>query len=213
VAARHAMTKFPDAKYIWYLDQDAYIMNPRLTVEEHVMNPSKLDEEMIRNLPVVPPDSIIKTFGNLKGKDVELALTQDKDGLVPYSFVLKNGEWAKYFLDVWFNPIYRSYNFQKAELHALVGSRHFGASKLLQVEMFLTNEQEHIVQWHPTILSKMAIIRQRTLNPYSRSDRGELYKDGDMIVRFHKCMGHGEKSCAKEAEKFEQQWRSSFKNY
>jgi mannan polymerase II complex MNN11 subunit len=68
---------------------------------------------------VVPPDSVIKTFANLKGDRIDLILTQDKDGLSPSSFVVRNGEWAKYFLDAWFDPIYRSYNFQKAETHAL----------------------------------------------------------------------------------------------
>ena len=36
------------------------------------------------------------------------------------SFVLRNGDWARFLLDTWFDPLYRSYNFQKAELHTLV---------------------------------------------------------------------------------------------
>lgn len=39
-----------------------------------------------------------------------------------------------------------SYNFQKAEAHAL----------------------EHIVQWHGTILAKLALVPQRILNSYTR---------------------------------------------
>ena len=119
-AVRHAMTMFPDAAYIWYLDQNAFIMNPNLKIEEHVMKPSRLEELMIKDHPVVPPDSIIKTFSHLKGHDVDFVLTQDKDGLSSSSFVVKNGEWAKFFIETWFDPIYRSYNFQKAEQHALV---------------------------------------------------------------------------------------------
>ena len=120
VAARHALTEFPDARYIWYLDQDALIMNPNLRVEEYIMAASRLQESMLRDLPVVPPDSIIKTFSNLRGDDVALALTQDKDGMAVGSFVLRNGDWARFLLDTWFEPLYRSYNFQKAELHTLV---------------------------------------------------------------------------------------------
>ncbi|RYP28015.1 hypothetical protein DL767_007415 [Monosporascus sp. MG133] len=191
VATRHAMTKYPDAKYIWYLDQDSLIMNPRLKVEDYVMGTSRLEDIMIRDLPVVPPDSIIKTFSNMKGDDVSLAITQDKDGLAVGSFIVRNGEWAKFFLDTWFDPLYRSYNFQKAELHTL----------------------EHIVQWHPTILSRLAILPQRAINAYSRPDRGEQYKDGDIAVRFAHCTGKGEKSCAKEAERFSYQWRTSFNSH
>lgn len=120
VATRHALTLYPDAKYVWYLDQDAFIMNPRLKVEDYVMEASKLESMMIKGLPVVPPDSIIKTFSDLKGDHVGLVITQDKDGMAPGSFIVRNGEWAKFLLDTWFDPLYRSYNFQKAELHTLV---------------------------------------------------------------------------------------------
>jgi mannan polymerase II complex MNN11 subunit len=123
VAMRHALTVFPECKYLWYLDQDSFVMNPQLKIEDHVMKSSRLESLMIKDHPVVPPDSIIKTFGHLKGSDVDFVLTQDKDGLSPGSFVLRNGEWAKFFLETWFDPIYRSYNFQKAEIHALVSAK------------------------------------------------------------------------------------------
>ena len=42
-----------------------------------------------------------------------------------------------------------SYNFQKAEAHAL----------------------EHIVQWHGTVLAKMALVPQRLLNAYTKDSR------------------------------------------
>ncbi|KAI1652091.1 glycosyltransferase family 34 protein [Daldinia loculata] len=188
VAMRHAITKYPDCKYMWFLDQNALIMNPHLKVEDYVMGASKLEASMFKDLPVVPPDSIIKTFSHLKGDDVEFVLTQDKEGLSSTSFIIKNGEWAKFFLDTWFDPLYRSYNFQKAETHAL----------------------EHIVQWHPTILSKMAIIPQRIINAYNNNGHGEQYKDGDIAVVFAHCSNVGDNSCAKEAERFSQQWRTSF---
>lgn len=120
VAARDAITKFPDCYFIWYLDQNSFIMNPDLKIEDHVMKSSTLESLMIKDHPVVPPDSIIKTFSHLKGQDVDFVLTQDNLGLSAGSFVLRNGEWAKFFLETWFDPLYRSYNFQKAETHALV---------------------------------------------------------------------------------------------
>jgi mannan polymerase II complex MNN11 subunit len=132
VAMRHAMTRFPDATYIWFLEQDSFIMNPALTIEDHVMKPSRLEAMMIRDHSVVPPDSIIKTFAHLKGQDVDFVLTQDKDGLSVGSFVLRNGEWAEFFLETWFDPIYRSYNFQKAEVHALVSSTRLEATVIRQ---------------------------------------------------------------------------------
>ena len=75
---------------------------------------------MLKDKAVVPPDSVIHTFSHLKGDRIDLVLTQDGEGLCQESFIVRQGEWAKFFLDSWFDPLYRSYNFQKAEGHALV---------------------------------------------------------------------------------------------
>ncbi|KAI1846454.1 hypothetical protein JX265_005022 [Neoarthrinium moseri] len=188
-ATRHAMAKFPDCKYIWFLDQHSYIMNPDIKVEDFVMGSKKLEANMIKDLPVVPPDSIIKTFSHLKGDDVDLVLTQDKDGISAGSFIIRNGEWAKFFLDTWLDPLYRSYNFQKAETHAL----------------------EHIVQWHPTVLSKLAILPQRLFNSYNKPKHGRVFEAGDLAVRFAGCTkGAGENNCVDEAKRFSSQWRKAF---
>jgi mannan polymerase II complex MNN11 subunit len=113
------MTLHPSSTFFWYLDASALIMTPSVAIHTNLLTPSKLESYMITNAPVVPPDSVIKTFANLKGDRIDFVVTQDKEGLAPSSFVVRNGEWAKYFLDAWFDPIYRSYNFQKAETHAL----------------------------------------------------------------------------------------------
>lgn len=84
------------------------------------MAPKRLESLMIKDQSIVPPDSVIKTFPNLKGGNIDLVLTQDKDGLSQASFIVRKGEWSKFFLDTWFDPLYRSYNFQKADTHALV---------------------------------------------------------------------------------------------
>jgi mannan polymerase II complex MNN11 subunit len=119
-AARHALSKFPYSAYVWYLDQNSLIMNPEIKVETHIMDNKKLESLMIKDQPIVPPDSVIKTWPHLKGENVDLVLTQDKDGLAQGSFIVKRGDWGKFFLDTWFDPLYRSYNFQKADTHALV---------------------------------------------------------------------------------------------
>lgn len=118
-AIRHAMTLHPTSMFMWYLDHTALIMNMDTPIHTSLLTPTKLESYMITNAPVVPPESVIKTFSNLKGDRIDFVITQDKDGLAPSSFVVRNGEWAKFFLDTWFDPIYRSYNFQKAEYHAL----------------------------------------------------------------------------------------------
>ena len=102
-------------------------MNPSYTIEGHIMAPKRLESLMIKDQPIVPPDSVIKTFPNLKGNNIDLVLTQDKEGLAQGSFIVRRGDWSKFFLDTWFDPLYRSYNFQKADTHALVSFPSFCA--------------------------------------------------------------------------------------
>lgn len=66
-------------------------------------------------------------------------------------------------------------------------------------------KQEHIVQWHPTILTKLALIPQRTLNTYntniaSRGGADALYQDGDFVVRLVGCDTDAARSCEGEFE-------------
>lgn len=68
-----------------------------------------------------------------------------------------------------------------------------------------TTKQEHIVQWHPTILTKLALIPQRTLNTYntdiaSRGGADALYQDGDFVVRLVGCNTDAARSCEAEFE-------------
>ncbi|KAL0940930.1 alpha-mannosyltransferase [Colletotrichum truncatum] len=188
VSLRHAITKYPDASWFWYLDQDSYIMDTQ-PLESLLLNAEKIESLMLKDHPVVPPDSIIKTFPHLKGQDIDFVLTQDREGLSAGSFFIRNGEWAKFFIDTWFDPLYRSYNFQKAEGHAL----------------------EHIVQWHPTILSRLAIVPQKAFNSYNRYDKGEMFQDGDLVVRAAGCTASGERSCEQELESYNTKWHAIFK--
>ncbi|SZF02563.1 unnamed protein product [Blumeria hordei] len=191
-AVRHALAKFDKSTYVWYLEQNSLIMNPKIKVERDIMHPSKLEDLMIKDQPIVPPSSVIKTFPKLKGTNIDLALTQDKNGLAPDSFIVRNGEWSRFFLDTWFDPMYRSYNFQKADSHAL----------------------EHIVQWHPTILSKLALVPQKVMNSYNKPDLASdsgVYKEGDFVLKLAGCEEPGS-DCAALAQSYLTQWRSAFGN-
>ena len=135
-ALRHAMTLNPHSNFFFHLSAHSLIMNPTLSLTAHVMAQPRLESLMLKDKPVVPPDSVIHTFSHLRGDKIDLVLTQDGEGLCQESFVLRRGEWARFFLDVWFDPLYRSYNFQKAEGHALVRVDRLSQRELLGL-MFL----------------------------------------------------------------------------
>jgi hypothetical protein len=156
-ALRHAMTLHPHTPWMWFLGSSALIMNPRESLRDKILEPRRLEKSMIPDQPVVPPDSVIKTFAHTKGERVDLILSQDAQGLAGDSILLRTGEWAQFFLDAWFDPLYRSYNFQKAEGHAL----------------------EHMVQWHGTVLAKLALVPSRIINSYTPEAGDAASADGN----------------------------------
>ncbi|WEW60825.1 putative alpha-1,6-mannosyltransferase mnn11 [Emydomyces testavorans] len=206
-ALRHAMTLYPRSTFFFSLSPHALIMDPTIPITSHILEPKKLESLMIKDVPVVPPDSVIKTFSHLSGKDVDFIISQDGENLSSGSFIIRRGEWAKYFLDAWFDPLYRRYNFAKAEVHALVRASH---QTILLLSILNSRAQDHIVQWHPTILAKLALVPQRMLNSYSplapKPSSNGVYHDGDFIIRFKDCESGGARNCEKEMDPYFQEW-------
>lgn len=160
---------------------------------------------MKKDIPVVPPDSVIHTFSHLKPSRTHLILSQDMDNLAHTSFILRNtpftstttDNWAQYFLDAWFDPLYRAYAFQKAENHAL----------------------EHLVQWHPTVLAKLVLIEQRRFNSYNHATppirdpatgvtrtHDSMWQGGDLVVNFKDCRDDPKRNCEDEMRQYFSLW-------
>jgi len=71
------------------------------------------------------------------------------------------------------------------------------------------------VQWHPTILTKLALIPQKLLNSYgvdisSRGGKEVMYKDNDFLVRFPNCELDSNRNCEHELEPYYNQWRNTW---
>lgn len=67
-----------------------------------------------------------------------------------------------------------------------------------------------MVQWHPTVLSKLALVPQQLLGTYTDSEKGEAYLSGDFVVVFNGCGQEGQTSCESQADGFVAQWRANF---
>lgn len=119
-ALRHAMTAHPHSAYFYHLSPHALIMEPTKSLKSQVLDKSRLGSLMLKDISVVPPESVVKTAPRLSPNNVELIFTRDAEDLSTGSFIIRQGEFAGFFLDAWFDPVYRNYNFVKAETHALV---------------------------------------------------------------------------------------------
>ena len=84
----------------------------------------------------------------------------------------------------------------------------------IETQFFVNgNKQEHVVQWHPTILTKLALVPQNLLNSYgvdipSRGGKEAMYKEGEFAVRLVGCDLDSSRYCEKEFDQYYQQWKA-----
>lgn len=101
---RDTMREYPDLEWFWWLDLHTYIMEPQISLEEHVLN--RLDEITYRllrefnplNLPVDIPYTDL-------GKPVNLLVTQDCGGFNLGLFLMRRSRWLDMLLDMWWDPV------------------------------------------------------------------------------------------------------------
>lgn len=204
------------SSYFYHLSPHALILDPSKSLTSQLLDKHRLQYLMLKDTPV-PPGSVIKTFSQLSPDEVELVFTVDNADLSTGGFVIRQGEFARFFLDVWFDPLYRDYNFVKAENHALVSGIGIFVDALsfliglLIDDMHFSSSQDHIIQWHPTILARLALVPQRTINAYSKDSPGAAgdgtYRDGDFVIRFFGCDNDTKRSCDKEMEPYYNSWQ------
>ncbi|KAF3910729.1 hypothetical protein ABW21_db0208939 [Orbilia brochopaga] len=223
---RHAMATYPYTQNFWFLSSDSLIINMDLSLDAHILNRKRLTNLMLRDHPIIPPQSIIKTFKHNEADDVQFIITQDTKSVRSDSFIvrrkadempgrIKAGKtvFGYYLMDVWYDPLYRFYHFKDSETSAL----------------------EHMVQWHPTILAKMAVIPQRLMLSYPIAAGGNTkntgtdalkstdpadmlkvkfagpgYEPGDFVIHFEKCGDKIETDKGCKAE-FERYWKMTEK--
>ena len=71
-----------------------------------------------------------------------------------------------------------------------------------------------MVQWHPTILTKLSLIPPRILNAYniqvdSRGGKDVMYREEDFVVRAVGCEKDQNRHCDKEIDPMYNLWRNS----
>lgn len=74
------------------------------------------------------------------------------------------------------------------------------------------HSQEHVIQWHPTILTKLALVPQKLLNSYnvdikSRGGKEAMYKKGDFVIRMVGCDIDANRNCEREFNQYYDEWK------
>jgi len=181
---REAINAFPHAEYFWFLDEKSLIVQGNVRIEDLILNPEMLQAKMLRDQPIVPPGSAIKTYKNTRPEDVSLILTQNNLGISTDSIIVKNDIQGKAMLEYWISKLYRAYrDFFENEVRAL----------------------EHMLQWHPLVLSRTALVPTRLINAEIEKTDGKKnsaidYQEGDMVINLGQC--EKDASCVKLASKY-----------
>ncbi|CAI1837105.1 hypothetical protein SEUBUCD646_0B03590 [Saccharomyces eubayanus] len=101
---RQTLREFPNAEWLWWLDLDTMIMEPSKSLEEHIFD--RLDTLADRELKSFNPLDLTTDIPYVNyAEDLEFLITQDCGGFNLGSFLIKNSEWSKLLLDMWWDPV------------------------------------------------------------------------------------------------------------
>lgn len=166
-----ALLAFPNAEWFWYLDEDGLIMEQFIDLKQYVLSHEALSPIILREQPINPQNGLIKTYKSSKPNNIRLIITQSDEKIETDSFILRNDDVGRAMLEYWGTDLFFDYpNFPYGPDSALT----------------------HILQWHPFLLSKTAIIPARTIAakhfPEKLQQDDHLhYVKGDLAVSWADC--------------------------
>ncbi|KAK5778606.1 alpha-1,6-mannosyltransferase PWA37_000126 [Arxiozyma heterogenica] len=100
---KQTLREFPDAEWFWWLDLDTLIMEPDRSLESHIF--SRVDKVVDRTLKSFNPLGLEIDIPYVDyTQDLDLLITQDCGGFNLGSFLIRNSEWSKLLLDIWWDP-------------------------------------------------------------------------------------------------------------
>jgi hypothetical protein len=164
-----AFEKHPEAKWLWWLDVDAIIMNPTIDLASHVLSTHALGQKLRKgeayHLRGEGRDGIFHTPENPDPNQVNLVITGDHNGINAGSFFLRRSDWTNTFLDFWLDPYYVGSDWPGKEQDAII----------------------HMIQYHKFVRDHVGIVPQRTMNAYSEGGDEMRWHPKDLLVHFAGC--------------------------
>lgn len=180
---QEAFERFPEAKWLWWLDLDAIIMTPSLDLHTHVLGEEGMRRNIVYDAEVNQPGgskSGYRTPAHIDPKDVNFLIASGGWGLNVGSFLLKRGDWADWLLEMWADPLQ------------------------IQQESVLPENDAWTRLWraHKIVRDHTGCTNQRALNAYpSYNALGAHWQESDLLMHFAGC-GSGT-SCP---EKWQEAW-------
>lgn len=173
---KQAFRENPNAEWFWWLDLHTFIMEPSISLEEHVLN--QLNDVTYRKLSEFNPLglTIDKEYVDYDSP-IDLVITQDCGGFSLGSFLIRKSEWSEALLDVWWEPVFYE------QMHMIWEHKEQDALETLF---------EHL----PWIRERTAFLPLRKINSFppgacsdQANDKRYFYseKDRDFVVNMAGC--------------------------
>ncbi|EPX72813.1 alpha-1,2-galactosyltransferase Gmh3 [Schizosaccharomyces octosporus yFS286] len=170
-AILQTMNKHPQAKWIWWLDQDALILNTSLSLQEYILSPQRLQDVLLKDTPLRSPFS--KDFTRKTPKEYSLELvntlglliSQDFEGLNAGSFFVRRSPMMALFLDLWHDKAFRDNRVADHE-QALLG---------------------YFIRYHPEIAAIIGVLPQTMINSYPVGWEEMGWKPGHLVIHLAGC--------------------------
>jgi len=164
-----ALSRFPNAKWVWWLDLDILLMTLSIDIVSHLLSDDAMQRQIEIDQPIkVPGGGLLglNTPKTTEPKSQNFIISQDKWGLNVGSFLMRAGNWTDFALDMWKDPlaIEKDWTYPEQEGFA------------------------HMYKHHPIIRDHTLIVNQRALNAYPDwNTLGEQWQEGDLLVHFAGC--------------------------
>jgi hypothetical protein len=160
--------RYPQAKWVWWLDFDAIIMSPKIDLGSHLLDPDIMYSKLLKGEVVDLPFNLPEDPDVSK---INLILSGDSWGPVNGGCLfLRRSEWTDMLLDIWVDPYFTAHD----------------------EEWKVTQEQEalvHLMRTHYTIRDHIGIVPPRLINANGVGVREETkWHSNDFVLHFAGCM-------------------------
>jgi mannan polymerase II complex MNN10 subunit len=103
---KQTFRQYPNAEWFWWLDLHTYIMEPEISLEEHIFN--QIDNITERQLYDFNPLGIQTDipYVDYSRNPIDMLITQDCGGFNLGSFLIRKSDWSQALLDSWWDPVF-----------------------------------------------------------------------------------------------------------
>jgi len=178
--------RFPDAKWIWWLDFDALIMSPTLDLGQYLLNPDAMHEKVMKNrkFPISHLGQSIDESWELPAdpdtNEINLLISHDQNGLNAGSLFLRRNRWTELFLELWNDPI------------LMLEKKWWALEQDALVHLFLNHH--HFMKDHVAIVPQGVFnayvpddINRESLSKDNRDINAEFWGPGLLVIHFAGC--------------------------